>query len=503
MKKLGAVLLVLTLLSTNLYAIEGEMGYFGGISTGIKLQTTTELAQNKPKRVSKYILPYKENIYLTGKAVPVEGTIEVRPGKVDLEDGAGKYIETYIVKAQSADGKDQIARTLTLDTQYIYDANMRQMTKTSTIKKWTETIVVGGQTYTLDQNQSSFSKSMLEDYTPGVMYYRGDVQYEAVYRDVSNGTGQNYITVSVGGPIYGYDHALAKTETQKRRISIDKGERQYYLEETPTLTVHKDIQYGANEPGAISFAGNYKEMIRSEGNHTYQIHIGDIGLYDKEKKGSMNVMNAPSIEQLPAPSLPQMNGHPAKSDVEKMYSMKIFTKDPSKFSPNQVVTRGDYITMLVRAMQLPLPETKKPSYSSNKNKQSEPEVFKDLSKESTYHPYAMAAYNAGLISGGIFGANQPLTRESMYLLNVRLIGLERLGLGIGGMYTPFIDDAQIASHAKSSIYAATRLGLIPSANGYLFPKREVTYGEVAALLGQLMEYLRYDLQKDYNEKMMM
>lgn len=502
MKKIGAILLAFSLISSSLYALEGEMGYFGGISTGTKLPTTTQLAQNKITQVSKHTMPYKENIYLTGKAIPVEGTIEVRPGKVDKDKGAGTYSESYVVKAESADGKDKITRSITLDTKYVYDANLRQMTKTSSLKKWSETIVVGGNTYSLVQGQSSFSKSMLEDYTPGVMYYRGDIQYEAVYRDVSNGDGQSYVTVSTNGPIYGYEHAFAKTETQKRSITIDKGTTQYYLEETPTYTVHKDLQYGTNEPGAISFAGNYKEMIRSEGNHTYQIYVGDPELYKDEKKGSMNVTNSPVIEQLTAPSISNMNAHPAKSDVEKMYSLKIFTADTASFSPNRVVTRGEYIAMLVRAMQLPLPEEKKTTSSSRNNKE-EPKVFTDITTTDSLYPYAMAAYNAGLISGGVFNSKQPLTRELMYTLNVRLIGLERLGIGISGMSTPFVDDAQISSYAKSSIYAASKIGLISSANGYIFPKRQVTYAEVAALLGQLIDYLRYDLQKDYNEKMMM
>lgn len=504
MKKIAAAFLALALLSTNLYALEGEMGYFGGISTGQKLPTTTEAMQDKQRKVSRYTLPYKENIYLTGKAVEVSGTIEVRPGTPDLEKGVGSYSESYVIKAQSPDGKDKVTRSITLDTKYIYDAGLRQMTKTSEIKKWTETVVAEGQTYSLDQKQSSFSKSMLEDYTPGVMYYRGDVQYEAVYRDVSNGNGTSYVTVGVNGPVYGYDNAFAKTETQKRSINIDKGNTQYYIEETPTFTVHKDLQYGANEPGAISFAGNYKEMIRSEGNHTYNILVGDPKLYEKEKRGSMNVTNSSSIEQLPIPDLSKMAGHPARTNVEKMYSLKIFTKDASQFNPNQVVRRGEYIEMLVRAMQLPLPEEKKKStYTSNKNQVAEPNVFTDISSSDAIYPYAMAAYNAGLISGGKFDAKAPLKKEDMYVLNVRLIGLERLGLGVGGLYTPFVDDAQISSHAKSAIYAASRLGLIPSSNGYIFPQREVTYAEAAALLGQLIDYLRYDLQKDYNEKMMM
>ena len=90
----------------------------------------------------------------------------------------------------------------------------------------------------------------------------------------------------------------------------------------------------------------------------------------------------------------------------------------------------------------------------------------------------------------------------MYLLNVRALGLERLGLATGDTYTAFIDDNQIGKWAKSSVYAAAKLGIITSANGYVYPKKLVTYAECATLLDQWINYLRYDLQKDYNDKML-
>ena len=90
----------------------------------------------------------------------------------------------------------------------------------------------------------------------------------------------------------------------------------------------------------------------------------------------------------------------------------------------------------------------------------------------------------------------------MYLLNVKAIGLERLGLGTMDSYTPFVDDGQISSWAKSSIYAASNLGIITPSNGYILPKKLVTKAECATFLDQLINYLRYELQKDYNDKML-
>lgn len=507
MKKILIIGISFILAASSLSALEGEMGYFGGVSTGIKLKTITELSQTKKtSNTSKYTLPYKENIYLSGKAETVEGTIEIRPGKgIDKAKAQGSYTENYIVKAQNANGSAKITRNISFQTQYIYEAERRQTTKTSKVLKWTEVVTVGGQTYQLDSKQSSYTKSILEDYAPGVSYYRGDIQYDAVYNPLAS-QGGGPVVVSVDGPIYGYEQAFAKTETQRRNIAVDLGTTQYYIEETPTFTVHKDIQYGTNEPDAISFAGNYKEMIRSEGVLAYNILLGDPSLYDDELVGMVNVTNAPVIEQLSIPSMPKLKGHPAESDIKKMYSMKIFTESPTSFSPNQAVTRAEYVEMLVKAFRIPLPEKKKTNTAfgaAASGNIGEPSPFTDVREGNASYPYVMAAYNAGLIGGGTFNGKRLLTREEMYVLNMRVMGLERLGIGTGGVYTPFVDDKQIALSAKNSIYAASKLGIITPNNGYVFPKKNVTKAECAAFLGQLINYLRYDLQKDYNEKMLM
>ena len=501
LNKIAIFCISTVLMSSTVLAEEGEMGYFGGISSGVKLPTLTSLAQKKTTTTKKYTLPYKENIYLSGKAETVEGTIEIKPGKdIDKEKGSGSYTESYVIKAQNATNTARVSRTITFETQYTYNAELKQTTKVSTIKKWTENVTTGGKTYSLNSNKSSYTKSILEDYTPGVLYYRGDISYDAVYSEESS----KEIRVSVNGPIYGYDQAFGKTETQKRSITVDLGDGQgYAIEETPTVTVYRDIQYGANEPTAISMAGNYKEITRGEGVLSYNILQGHPTLYDDELAGMINVDSTPTIEQLKVPTGLNLKGHPAESQINRMYGMKVFTDTPSNFSANQVVTRGEYIKMLVTALKMELPEDTTSKKKSTKKNTAVVSPFTDVKEGDAYYLYAMAAYNAGLIDGGKFNANASLTREMMYLLNIKAIGLERLGLGTMDAYTPFVDDAQISTWAKSAIYAASNLGIITPSNGYVFPQKKVTKAECATFLDQLINYLRYDLQKDYSDKMLM
>lgn len=504
MKKLATIALCLALFASSTYAAEGEMGCFGGISTGIKMETLTALAQtSKKSTTSKYTLPYKENVYLSGKAETVEGTVEYKPGKgIDKEKGEGTYTETYKMSAQNSDGSTKVTRNITFEVQYKYDANLRQTTKNTTVKKWSEIITVGGKAYKLDSNASEFSKSILEDYTPGVLYYRGDVHYNAVYSSADKGDSSS-ISVTVNAPIYGYEQAFAKSETQKRTITVDLSNGEgYAIEETPTFTVYRDIAYDTNEPTAISMAGNYKEIMRNEGALSYNILQGSPELYLDEYSGMVGVQSSPTVEQLSYPTNLNLAGHPAESQIKKMYSMKIFSQDAATFSANRVLTKKDYVVMLVKALQIELPEEEKSSRSSKKKTETV-NPFTDVSKSDANYRYLVAAYNAGLVDGGTFNGNSYLTREMMYVLNMRATGLQRLGLATVDAYTAFVDDNQIGAWAKSSIYAAAKLGIITETNGYVYPKKTVTYAECATFLNQFIDYLRYDLQKDYIDKMLL
>lgn len=500
MKKLVGLLMSAILLVPSIYGAEGEMSCFGGITPGIQLKTMTEMSQpSKKSSSSKVVLPYKENIYLSGKAETVEGTVEMKPsGDIDKEKGQGVYTETYKMTAQNAEGTVRLSRNLTLETKYLYEAERRQTTKVTTAKKWTEIITVNGQTYKLDDERSHFTKSILEDHTPGVLYYSGNVHYDAVYSGVSDEGAS--VMVSVNAPIYGYEQAYAKTETQKRSITITLGNGQgYAIEETPTFTVYRDIQYGANEPEAMSMAGNYKEIIRREGVLSYQILQGSPSLYEEERVGMLNVAHSPTIEQLSLPNNLNLKGNPAETQIKKMYSLKIFEENPYTFSTKRIVTKKEYVAMLVKALRIPLPEEK----SSRKATTPEVSPFMDIKTSDPYYPYMRAAYDVGLVDGGWLNGNSYLTREILYVLNIKAIGLQRLGLGTADAYTPFIDDQQITAWAKGGIYAASKLGLITPQNGYVFPKKLVTQAECATFLNQLIDYLRYDLQKDYNDKMLL
>ena len=479
-------------------AYEGEMGYFGGVTPGKKLPTMISLAAEKSKNIGTVELPYQENIYLTGKPITVTGTLTFKPVVLDDDEEVGDYKESYIIEAEDVASDSKVTRTVTLETSYVYNPLTKQTTKTSEVTNWSEIVKVEGETYQLDEDASTFSKSILEEATPGVMYYSGDVIYQAVYK-VLNGEDGEVITLNNTTELYGYDHVYAKTETQKRKIQIDAGGQQFYIEEMPTYTTNKELQYSSNEPEAMSFEGNYREINRGTGSLVYQIIRGDYELFDHQKQGGTQVVDTPSVEQLGAVDLSHLKGHPGEWDAKKLYSLGILKGNPKAFSPNLAVTKGDFVKLLVDALRIPLPEEKKGS--RKKSDEDAVVVFTDLTQEDSFYPYAMAAYEAGLLPSGKANPGKYLTREEMYTLIVRAIGLEQLGIGADSIATPYVDDANISPAYKNSIYAASRINLIPMNNGYFFPQSTVRYMDAVTVLVDLLDYLRHDLQKDYAEKM--
>lgn len=484
--------MLLVAISTSIYAKEGEMGYFGGISVGTRLPTAIERSQDKKTSNTKVSIPYKENVYLTGKAETVTGTIEFKPGSIDKTKGKGKYSEAYTIKAANGDGTVKVTRSITINTEYVYNAEINQTTKISTLSKWTETISIDGSTYTLDKNKSSFSMSTIEEYMPGVTYYRGDLQYDAVYKSAAE--GESFVTVSVTSPIYAYEHAYAKGEVQKRTVLVDKGKQQFYITESPSTTVYKDMQYDKNELNATSMDGNYKDLIRGEGYLNYNIIQGSSELSKKEKAGTLSLSNSPIIEQLVVPKVANIQGNPAQNAIKRLYSLGAVPVKAENYKPNALISKKDYILMLVKSLQLKVEPQKTISKRQN--------PFKDVSSLDNHYPELLAAYDTGLIGKGVFNGSAILTKEQALTLNVRALGLERLG-SVAAVNTPFIDDAEISGWAKKSVYVSYKLGLMNSSNEKVNPKKKVSHSEAAILINSLIDYMRYDLQKDYNEYMTM
>lgn len=478
------------------YANLGDFGFNGGISEGRSLPKTTELLV-KTNKDDKLESIYKEMIFLSGKPVVFEGMITVDNGQKDDDTNtSGEYDMKYEVESSAA--TDTTAANIERKLEYVvtYRTEGKQTIRDFTLDDWSETITVGETTYTLDEDRSKSSISVIEDKTPGVTYYKGNLSHRAVYTD-DNG---KVTTLDMSGAFYGYNCAYSSTETHRIDCTVTTDDWQMQYQLRPSVSLGKTLQYTQNEPTAISFAGNYREILANTSGLSYNIYVvpSDVSFTD-DLSGSISIENFNDFEQLLAPDVSFLKGHFAEDDIRRLFSMEILTGEPKYYQPNQAITRGEFTQMLVRAIKLPIEETKK---TTSKKKAVIDAVFPDVTSDRADYPYIMAAYNSGLAVGrddGLYYTDSPIEREEAVTILMRTLGLESLGLDPTPM-TSFVDDADIADWAKKEIYAANRLGIISGdSDGKMNPKSYITKAEAAALVNRLNNYMRTDLMTDYTE----
>lgn len=494
-KLLLLIIIVLLLFNTTVFADNGDMGYFGGISEGVNLPYTMDkYVDNKIKRQTTF--DYREVTFLSGKPIECKGEITVTRKDIDFEKSpSGSYTETFTVNASNIDEQAQINRTITFTTSYrVKEGDFkRQIIRSSQLTRWNESITVGGETYTLNERSSTYSKSSIEDLTPGVSYYDTTISYNAHY--LLNEANSEVISM-VEGNIYGYNQPWSKVETQNinMQISRDGGNTiEMAIRIRPFFEAKKTLYYDETDPFPISFGGTYNQRLEREAVLNYEILSSKEYLTENQKKGSFLISPANEIEKLPIPeNLDFISGHWAEEDLKRMYSMEIFTETPVKGMQFSAMNRGEFVKALCLAMDISTEKYEKTTRRS-------PQIFGDVPTSHPLYKYIMAAYDAKLIKGvGIqFDIDKPITRQEAFVIYIRVIGLERLGV-TDSPQTPFLDDNVIAPWAKKEIMAGFNLGIIKgNSDGKLLPTNWITKAEAASIVNRLVEYLRNDISRDY------
>ncbi len=494
MKKwISISLIIMMVLSVPIVAEEGEMGQMGGVSSGRNLPKTIEKYVTIPSSTTNTYI-YKEVVFITGKPLVFEGTIEVSLDTSKIEDNpVGNYSETYEIEATNAEVTGSLERSLEFTTYYrlIEGEFKRQVVTTSELDGWSETITVGDDSYTIDPTMSSFSKSGVRDMTAGVDYFETSLSYVGRYLDAESMP----ITMSVSGTNYGYDQPWSKIESQVRQIEFDfnSDEKENVVAKTESvLEAKKTIYYDETEPFPISFDGTYNQRMEREGSLTYEVLTSHLTLDPDEYTGSVTINTANQIEKLPIPeNLDFIEGHWAEDDFKKLYSMEILTDIPHQGMQYEAINRGDFIKALCLAMNIDI----------TKYEDSTEVIFGDVPVDHPLYPYITAAYDRKLVKGsGVnFDIDRPINREEAFVVYIRIIGLERLGVTEAPI-TPFVDDDSISSWAKKEIMAGYKLGIIEGdTKGRVNPKQWISKAEAAAIINRLVDYLRSDIGQDYRK----
>ncbi len=146
------------------------------------------------------------------------------------------------------------------------------------------------------------------------------------------------------------------------------------------------------------------------------------------------------------------------------------------FNPNGLVTREQFVKMVVLASGIEL--------SENKN------AFKDADSNAWYVPYIMAAKENGVVQGideSNFGIGTNISRQDMAVVIERI--LESNGYKPEPSSEQFADDNLMSSYAKNAIYSIKSLGIINGYNGMFNPKEALTRAEASKVIYSLIDFL--------------
>lgn len=142
------------------------------------------------------------------------------------------------------------------------------------------------------------------------------------------------------------------------------------------------------------------------------------------------------------------------------------------FSPQNSITRADYLTLLMKALGL---------------KSSATVAFDDVKPEDYYFNAIATAKMLGITNGtgdNKFNPDQLISRQDMIVLadKALTIAKEMAKNGSSVDLEKFSDNSDISSYAVDSVANFVKSGLISGANGNINPKSNATRAEAAVLI---------------------
>jgi hypothetical protein len=500
----------------TVHARIGDMGFFGGISQGRRLPHTTEtiMFQQGTGRNTRAVtlnVSYQELIFLGGRPVQFDGVMAItNNAPTHITNSAtlanapaniprsGAFTKRYWVQPSLASAEDiEIHRNMNFNVEYRVVENQVIFHYRIVQNSWSERIVTPEGEFVLDNLRSHIGVSVIEDRTPGVNYYRGNVWARLYYV----GPGDVLVVVEQEGEFHGFYSAWAATETHRTNVSIWYGDEwalQYQIR--PSVTVNNIMRWAQNEPTAISFVGNFQEVMQTFAGLRYDIFDPvPFFMWDEPRLGSSSLHHPNTFEQLPAPNMDFLRGNAAEDDIHRLFAMEVLTGPPSNFVPGQAITRGHFMTALARAVRLP---TADPPRVTGRNREPAP-LFTDVTIHRPEYRYIDAIVREGVAHGrahGGFDFDYGITRQEAIITVVRTLGLETMGM-YPTIAAPFADSNAIADWAMREMVVAYTLGLIePNERGNIRPNAAMSKGEAAALLNRLIDYMRTGLANDYADQ---
>lgn len=170
-----------------------------------------------------------------------------------------------------------------------------------------------------------------------------------------------------------------------------------------------------------------------------------------------------------------IDGHWAKSSIERWSEYKIVEGSGGHFRPDASLTRGEMAKILASTLGL--------------TEQGAENPFTDVAADAWYAPYVLRCYAAGIMKGD--GANAKPTasitrQEAMVMLCRALAIAEKTEADLSA----YGDAADVADWAKGAVAALTEGKIVNGVDGSLVPERDIDRASIMAILDRaIVQYI--------------
>jgi hypothetical protein len=461
---------------------------------------------------------YSEVAWISGEPIVMTGTVTIPT----TTSKTNAYKLSYNYELENTEKKATLSRKITYDVQKLKNEDVNQTTYKITIPSGglKETYTVGSDVYNL--GSSTINKSVLEDNTPAVDFYSGNVYTKRTfYRNgtAKANTGEIVIETNTD-TLVGYKHRWGNSETQIINENITAKLKKSGSTTTGTDTWKGNVQikmsvvekekfdYVKTDTQTISFRGGYIQIKQQENLLQYTYDMPTIsGTTINEKirnKGEKNIKKSAVLDSKPliAPKLRDTTGHWAEKQILLTTSLELFSAESNFFAPDSKVTRKDFFKGLARVVEDIKPLTEEELMKRTRGV-GIPSPYPDIDPKDPNISFYEFVKNNNMVIGENedFLPDRPITRAEMLTAIINTLGIADMAPQ-PPYKTGFKDEASIPFWSKDAIYMANEIGLTTGyADGTIKPNQYVTRAEAAAMFNKLIDHIRETITTDYRDKL--
>lgn len=170
----------------------------------------------------------------------------------------------------------------------------------------------------------------------------------------------------------------------------------------------------------------------------------------------------------------------AKPAINALYVKGIISgKTATEFCPDDLITREEFVKMLVSAFSLNVLGTGMD--------------FEDVKETDWYYDYVRSAYYAEIVKGvsdNTFGAGMNITRQDIAVMGYRALEISNIEIPGKSIEVEFADAADISNYATEAVFSMQRAGILNGdEKGKINPTDYATRAEAAKIIYGIYQLL--------------